>query len=126
MRNVYIGASFMARFEAEAAVRDGYVDRMMWGTDYPHIEGTWQSGIDYDGESATHLSLRNTFTGVPEAALRQMTSETAINVYRFDKAALQDVAQRINAPTPRQLETAPENLPRGLSTLAFRKHGTWT
>jgi predicted TIM-barrel fold metal-dependent hydrolase len=126
MSNVYIGASFMARFEAEAAQRDGYVDRMMWGTDYPHIEGTWQTGIDYGGEPATHLSLRNTFTGVPEVALRQMTSETAIDVYGFDRAALLAVTQKINAPTPRQLETAPDVLPKGLSTLAFRKHGTWT
>jgi predicted TIM-barrel fold metal-dependent hydrolase len=126
MENVYFGASFMAHFEAEAAVGGGYADRMMWGSDYPHIEGTWQSGFDFDGESATHLSLRNTFAGTAEPQLRQMLGETAIDVYGFDHAALLDVARRINSPTPAELASRPAELPKGLSTLAFRHFGTWT
>jgi predicted TIM-barrel fold metal-dependent hydrolase len=125
-RNIYFGASFMARFEAQLAVSDGYADRVMWGTDYPHIEGTWQSGFHYNGESATHLSLRNTFAGTPEVALRAMVGETAIKVYGLDQDALQSVATRIAAPTPQELQQAPDHLPKGSSTLAFRKHGTWT
>jgi predicted TIM-barrel fold metal-dependent hydrolase len=126
MEHVYFGASFMAAFEAEAAVREGYVDRMMWGSDYPHVEGTWQNDFDYHGETATHLALRNTFAGVPEPALRQMAGETAIEVYGLDRVALGQVAARIKSPTPSDLATPPSELPKGLSTLAFRKHGTWT
>jgi predicted TIM-barrel fold metal-dependent hydrolase len=126
MENVYFGASFMARFEAEAAIRDGYVDRIMWGSDYPHVEGTWQRDFDFKGEAATHLALRNTFAGTPERELRMMAGETAIEVYGLDASALAEVATRIEAPTPAELAIPPAEIPKGLSTLAFRKHGTWT
>ena len=36
--HVFIGASFMAPFEARAAIEEGYVDNVMWGRDYPHVE----------------------------------------------------------------------------------------
>jgi predicted TIM-barrel fold metal-dependent hydrolase len=126
MRNVYFGASFMAPFEAQAAENQGYVDRVMWGSDYPHIEGTWQYGFDHNGESATRLALRNTFAGIPAESVRQMTSETAIGVFGLDRAALEKVAARIEAPTVADLATAPEVIPDGLSNRAFRTSGTWT
>ena len=45
----------MSRFEVETRYELG-VDRLMWGSDYPHFEGTW---------GYTDLSLRNTFSGIP-------------------------------------------------------------
>ena len=42
--NCYVGASFMSR--GECAIRDQIgVDRIMWGADYPHIEGTWPHSL---------------------------------------------------------------------------------
>src|SRR5690606_22310350 len=72
-RNVYIGGSFLSRSEAEGAVRDGYADRVLWGSDYPHMEGTWQLGET----SFTRLSLRFTFAGLPEHVVRAMLGGTA-------------------------------------------------
>ena len=40
--NVFVGASFLAPFEAARAVDEGYASQLLWGSDYPHIEGTWQ------------------------------------------------------------------------------------
>jgi predicted TIM-barrel fold metal-dependent hydrolase len=40
-RAVFIGMSFLAPFEAEHAQRDGFVEHILWGSDYPHLEGTW-------------------------------------------------------------------------------------
>ena len=40
---VWIGSSFHARFEAEDAIAKGYVDRVIWGSDYPHFEGTFST-----------------------------------------------------------------------------------
>ena len=42
--NCYVGASFMSR--GECAIRDEIgVGRIMWGADYPHIEGTWPHSL---------------------------------------------------------------------------------
>ncbi len=126
MRNVYFGASFMAHFEAEQAVKDGYVDRLMWGSDYPHVESTWQNGFEMNGQTAGRLALRNTFGEIAEPAMRKMAGETAMEVYGFDPEKLRAIANRIGAPTAVDLATRPTELPKGLPTLAFRKHSTWT
>ena len=39
--NVWMGNSFQSRQEAEAAIAIGREDRFMWGSDYPHPEGTY-------------------------------------------------------------------------------------
>ena len=47
----------LAHFEAEAAVRDGYVDKILWGSDYPHMEGTYQRPHDVDDPSMSLLAM---------------------------------------------------------------------
>src|SRR5262249_55150993 len=69
--NCYVGASFFSRPECSMRDRTG-VDRIMWGSDYPHTEGTWP----WTGES-----LRWTFEGVDEDELRQMLGGNAIACY---------------------------------------------
>jgi len=61
--NVYIGGSYMAPFEAEMAIDEGYVQNIMWGSDYPHAEGTYQYPEVADSETMTHVALRFTFSG---------------------------------------------------------------
>ena len=39
-RNCWLGASFMPEHEGRFRHQIG-VDRLMWGSDYPHLEGTW-------------------------------------------------------------------------------------
>ena len=39
--NIFVGASFMSNREARMFLDLGIEDRAMWGSDYPHIEGTW-------------------------------------------------------------------------------------
>ena len=51
--NVFVGASFLAPFEAARAVEEGYASQLLWGSDYPHIEGTWQYAADDDAEPIT-------------------------------------------------------------------------
>lgn len=83
--NCYVGASFMSR--GEAMIRDQIgVDRIMWGADYPHLEGTWPRSLP---------ALRDTFNGCGEAELRAMVGETAAAVYGFDLAVLGPIAGRI-------------------------------
>jgi len=83
--NCYVGASFMSR--AECDVRDAIgVDRIMWGADYPHIEGTWPHSLE---------ALREACTGCTGDEITMMASTTAADVYGFDLDALAPVAERV-------------------------------
>jgi hypothetical protein len=33
-KNYFLGASLQSRADAEAAIRDGYTDNVLWGSDY--------------------------------------------------------------------------------------------
>jgi predicted TIM-barrel fold metal-dependent hydrolase len=99
-RNIYFGASFMSRPEAKYRGAIG-VDHLMWGTDFPHEEGT----TPYSREA-----LRAAFHDVPEAELRQMLAGTAAGVYGFDLEALVPVAKRIG-PTVAEIAVPLDVLP---------------
>ncbi len=62
------------------------VDRIMWGADYPHLEGTWPRSLP---------ALRDTLNGCTEAEIRMMVGETTARVYGFDLDALRPLAERI-------------------------------
>jgi predicted TIM-barrel fold metal-dependent hydrolase len=83
--NCYVGASFMSR--GECAVRDQIgVDRILWGADYPHIEGTWPH---------TTAAMRDAFNGCTADEVRTMTCDTAATVYGFDVDALRPIADLV-------------------------------
>tara|TARA_R110000823_G_scaffold27609_12_gene80409 strand:- start:9758 stop:11020 length:1263 start_codon:yes stop_codon:yes gene_type:complete len=84
-RNCYIGASFLPRHEVGSRHAIG-IDKLMWGSDYPHMEGTWPNTLN---------KLRETFHDVPEAEIRSMLGETAIDVFGFDRAQMEAAAARI-------------------------------
>lgn len=94
--NLFIGASTMSKEE----LRRRYVigcDVMMWGTDYPHPEGTWPHTVE---------RLRSDFGGLPVDDTAQLLGETAGRCYGFDVAALRPIADRIG-PTPEDLGQDP-------------------
>jgi predicted TIM-barrel fold metal-dependent hydrolase len=125
--HVFIGASFMAPFEAEAAVRDGYVDNVMWGRDYPHAEGTWQPRIDDDTRNMTLCSLRYCYSGIAPRHTKAMISDNGMRILGLDRDALAKVADRVGSPTLGQisepLDVVPESGRGG--GLAFRTRGPW-
>ncbi|MGE3447549.1 MAG: amidohydrolase family protein [Microbacteriaceae bacterium] len=108
--NCFNGGSFLAPHEADMR-HDVGVDRLMWGTDYPHMEGTWPN---------TMASIRNTFAHVPEDDTRRILGENAVSAYHLDAKALRPVADRIG-PTPQAVAVplAPEEIP-AIRGRAFR------
>ena len=84
-RNCWIGASFMPEHEGRFRHQIG-VDRLMWGSDYPHLEGTWPN---------TMKALNETFALYPEQEIRDILGLNAAKAYGFDVAALTPVADRI-------------------------------
>jgi predicted TIM-barrel fold metal-dependent hydrolase len=109
-RHVFMGASFLSPAFAEQAFREGFVDNVLWGRDYPHIEGAFQVA-PAGAEPITHLSLRNSLSRVPRPAALAMAGENAVRAFGLDRAKLMDVAARINAPTVDALLTPPKTLP---------------
>jgi predicted TIM-barrel fold metal-dependent hydrolase len=125
--NVFIGASFHSRFEAEDAMLNGYEDRVIWGSDYPHFEGTYQyDATGPNGEPMTWASWRFHYAGLPDEKVRSFLGKNAMAAYDLDYDALSKVAERINAPTHADLNSAPvSERPPGSGHLAFRTFGFW-
>ena len=85
-RQCYIGASPPSgRAEVEMRHQFG-LDKLMWGSDYPHIEGTWPRSIE---------RAQRMFDGVPEREVRMICGGNAAAVYGFDLQKLDPLAARI-------------------------------
>jgi predicted TIM-barrel fold metal-dependent hydrolase len=101
-RQCHLGSSFIRRPEVEMRHAVG-VDRIMWGSDFPHLEGCWPY-------SRRHLRLA--FAGVPEHEVRAMVGANAARVYGFDLDALAPLAAQFG-PTPAEVAEplAPDEIP---------------
>ncbi|HEV8297251.1 MAG TPA: amidohydrolase family protein [Acidimicrobiales bacterium] len=129
--NVFVGASFHARFEALAAAHEGYADNVCWGSDYPHTEGTFQYPLNWNDEPVTHLALRASYAGLPHEVIRNMIGENAIRAYGLDRFALGSTAGQIGAPTIGAIDRPLNHIPRRGGdevggSLAFRTVGVWS
>jgi len=110
-QNVFLGASFISPWQAHDAVTEGYVDNVLWGRDYPHVEGVFQATVGPDDEPMTKLALRHVFNGLAPSDARKILGQNGVRVFGLDGAYLESVAQRIGASTPAQLAVAPTSLP---------------
>jgi predicted TIM-barrel fold metal-dependent hydrolase len=126
-QNVFIGWSAIAPFEAEDAVENGYDTQVLWGSDYPHPEGSWQYPRTDDEAPMTHLHLRDSFARIPADRAAGMIGGNATRVYGLDADKLQGVANRINSLTFEQLavpfEDEPEDFLTRSAAFAFRREG---
>jgi predicted TIM-barrel fold metal-dependent hydrolase len=124
--NVFMGASFQSRQEAEMAVVYGFDSRFMWGSDYPHPEGTWLYTENPDDPSLTRLSLANTFHDLPESPVRRMIGQNAIGCYGLDAGKLAKVAERIG-PDMDELRGEPDlaSVPDNYRGSGFRSIGAF-
>jgi predicted TIM-barrel fold metal-dependent hydrolase len=113
--NCYLSGSFLARFEVMRRHEVG-LGNLMWGSDYPHVEGTWPY---------TKAALRRTFAGLPHDEVRRILGTNALSVFDLDAAALQDVADRIG-PVPDELDEplADDEVPE-FKGFAFREVGNF-
>lgn len=84
-RHGFAGASFIHRAELEDRHAIG-VRNLMFGRDYPHVEGTWPNTKDW---------LRAAFAGVPEDDARLILGENAIRCYGLDADVIHKFAERV-------------------------------
>jgi predicted TIM-barrel fold metal-dependent hydrolase len=107
-RNCWIGASFLRPVEAELRDEVG-VDRIMWGSDYPHLEGSYP----YSREA-----LRASLAAVPEHEVRAIVGENAALVYGFDLDALGPLAAQ-HGPLVEELAAPLAEFPADSTCNAF-------
>jgi predicted TIM-barrel fold metal-dependent hydrolase len=107
-RNCFAGSSFLRPSECALRYEIG-VDKIMWGQDYPHTEGTYPY---------TRESLRNTFEGVPTDEIAAMLGGNAAEVYGFDLDALAPVAARVG-PRVEEIAVPLDAVPADAYSVAF-------
>jgi predicted TIM-barrel fold metal-dependent hydrolase len=110
-QNVWYGASFPSKADLAGIELIG-VEKVLWGNDYPHYEGTFPYNLE---------SLRLTFDEVPEEYRRKLLGLNAAEVYKFDVDKLLPLANQFG-PTPEQVnEPLPrEDIPRDSMCYLFQ------
>jgi predicted TIM-barrel fold metal-dependent hydrolase len=85
-RNCWLGASALFDEGSTAVRHEIGMSRIMWGTDFPHPEGSWPE---------TREKMQRYLTGIPEAELTQLLGTNALECYGLERAPLDAIAERI-------------------------------
>jgi predicted TIM-barrel fold metal-dependent hydrolase len=109
--NVFIGASTMSPEEIRRRHANG-VDALMWGTDYPHPEGSWPH---------TRERLETDFQQVSVEDTRLLLGLNAVRCYDLDLPALTRIAEQVG-PRPTDLH---QDLSRRTPPDAIRTARWW-
>lgn len=107
--NCAITATFISRGEVNMRHEIG-VDNLLWGSDFPHPEGTWPY---------TETCLRHAFHDIPQEETGRILGENAVDFYGFDREVLTSIAGRIG-PRPEIVVRAPESRPNDYLGMGLR------
>jgi len=77
------------------------IDRVMWGSDYPHVEGTMPF---------TREHLRQVLGHLPPEQIQQIVGGNTAELYGFDMEALRPAAEQYG-PTVAEIAEPLEQLP---------------
>jgi len=99
-QNCYMGVSQPGAADAAALDKIG-ADRFLWGSDYPHDEGTYPY---------TREHLRQLFHDTEPGLLQQVLAENTAALYDFDLAELAPLAAKFG-PTVEELHQPLDRLP---------------
>jgi len=88
-RNVWVGCSALPDEETTQAYYDIGIGRILWGTDYPHPEGTWPN---------TEEQMTGALAGLKEDELEKVLGLNAVECFDLDLAPLNAIASRIGPP----------------------------
>jgi hypothetical protein len=99
-QNFWVGASQPRPADAAARTALG-PHRFMWGSDYPHDEGTYPFTTEH---------LRQVFSDTPPDELQDILAGNAAELYDFDLDALAPEAERVG-PTVAEIAQPLTELP---------------
>ena len=109
-RNCHVGVSFPSPSESKAMKTVG-LDRVMWGSDYPHHESTYPY---------TREGLRRAFADWDPRDVSRVVAENAAAVYGFDLAVLRPYAARVG-PTVDEIRQPLDTMPKDSGSPAFTR-----
>jgi predicted TIM-barrel fold metal-dependent hydrolase len=107
-QNCYVGVSFPGAIEAKGMRKLG-IENMMWGSDYPHHEGSTPFSREL---------LRLGFHDWSANDLQTVLGRTAAKVYGFDLDKLAPIAQHVG-PTVEELRVPLDGTPEGATSPGF-------
>lgn len=99
-QNVWMGVSMPGPADINARHKIG-LDKFMWGSDYPHDEGT---------HPYTREHLRARFADIDPGEVSQMLTHNAAKLYDFDLDALAPLAEKVG-PTVAEVATPIDEVP---------------
>lgn len=85
-RNCWVGASALFDEGSTAVRHEIGINNIMWGTDYPHPEGSWPK---------TREKLTTYMRGMPDQEISAILGTNALDCYSLDAGELQRIAARI-------------------------------
>lgn len=85
-QNCWVGASALFDEGSTAVRHEIGINKVMWGTDYPHPEGSWPH---------TQEKMQTYMKGLPQSELELILSRNAIECYDLDVDQLTPIAERI-------------------------------
>jgi predicted TIM-barrel fold metal-dependent hydrolase len=101
-QNCYVGISQPRPLDIAAGLGDQVgIDRVMWGSDYPHDEGTFPYTTEH---------FRQVFSGLAPEQVQQILAGNAAELYGFDLAALKPLADQFG-PTVGEVQQPLTELP---------------
>ena len=107
-QNVWLGASFPTPTEAESMKTIG-TDKILWGSDYPHREGTYPY---------TREHLRRSFHDWEQADLKKIFCVNASKVYKLPLEPLRALADLVG-PTVEEIQVPLDKIPEDTMSVAF-------
>lgn len=108
--NCAVAASFMHRSDCERRNLIG-AERVMWGSDFPHLEGTYPFSAE---------GIAKTYTQIDPVEVQAMLAGNAAPIYGFDLDVLAPIAAKCG-PTVESVMAGLEAIPEGATSLAFRE-----
>ena len=109
-QSCYVGVSQPGKEDAAARHEIG-LDHFMWGSDYPHDEGT---------APYTREHLRQLFHDTDPTELQQLLAGNAARVYGFDLDKLAPIAAECG-PLVSDIDAGLDHVPEGARSMAFYK-----
>ena len=86
------------------------LENLLWGSDFPHPEGTWPE---------TPTCLSHAFHDLPEDETARILGTNALDFYAFDRDAVHALATKIG-PTPADVALPPPSRPSDYVGMGLR------
>jgi predicted TIM-barrel fold metal-dependent hydrolase len=111
-QSCYVGASQPTPADVEAGLETVGIQHFMWGSDYPHEEGT---------HPYTKEALRQTMSHLDPETVQRILAGTAAELYGFDLKKLQPLADKVG-PTVAEIAQPLTELPASANQALLRSH----